>query len=330
MKNLDLSIIIVSYNTRNVTLNCLKTIFESKTKFSFEVIVIDNNSNDGSVEAIKLEYPTVEILAQDNNLGFSRANNIGIKRSQGSYILLLNSDTILFHDSLDNLLNSTIENKYKICAPILLNEDLSLQRNWFDYPSLLKLFLRFTDLYKPFFWIRKKINFDKFIVGKRPAFLISEMHADCKVDYLSFACILFDKDILLNKGLLDENLMFYHEDCEYGLRLKNSESNFMYNTSAKVIHLGGTSSSNSSLFAFENDIKGVLYIFKKYYSVTQFKLLKLTLLAILSIRIVLWNLGFYRRIGKLGLYISSSNVKNSEKIVYQKYKEIFSLIQSYN
>lgn len=92
---MDLSILIVNYNTRQLTLDCLRSVYDSETVYSYEVIVVDNASRDGSVEAIRAEYPEVVLIANQENTGFAKANNQGMAIAKGRYVLLLNSDTVV-------------------------------------------------------------------------------------------------------------------------------------------------------------------------------------------------------------------------------------------
>ena len=97
------SIIIVNYNTKQLTLNCLKSIYEYTKDIDFEIIVVDNASSDGSVEAIRESFPIVNVIGSNENLGFGRANNLGAKYAQGKYLFLLNSDTLLIENSIKKL-----------------------------------------------------------------------------------------------------------------------------------------------------------------------------------------------------------------------------------
>src|SRR5690606_6381167 len=101
---MDLSILIVNYNKRELTLDALRSVYRSQTNYTFEVILIDNHSTDGSVEAIKEEFPQVTIIENQENVGFAKANNQGIRRAAGRYILLLNSDTIIQPATLEIML----------------------------------------------------------------------------------------------------------------------------------------------------------------------------------------------------------------------------------
>ena len=105
---MDLSILIVNYNTCDLTMDALRSVFQSNTDYQYEVILIDNHSTDGSVERIRQAFPQVTIISNDQNVGFAKANNQGIKRATGRYVLLLNSDTIVQPDTLQVMLSFKI------------------------------------------------------------------------------------------------------------------------------------------------------------------------------------------------------------------------------
>ncbi|GJM83891.1 hypothetical protein HMSSN139_63870 [Paenibacillus sp. HMSSN-139] len=102
---MDLSILIVNYNTRQLTLDCLRSVYDAETVYSYEVIVVDNASVDGSVEAIRSEYQEVVLIANPNNTGFAKANNQGMAIAQGRYVLLLNSDTVVQPDTFQTMVS---------------------------------------------------------------------------------------------------------------------------------------------------------------------------------------------------------------------------------
>jgi GT2 family glycosyltransferase len=328
---IDLSIVIVTYKTKQVTIDCIESIYKSNTKYSFEIIVVDNNSQDGTVEYIQSKFPNVILIPSNINNGFSKGNNIGIQNSSGDYVMLLNSDTLLFKDSIDTIMYSALKNGYKICGPVLLNNDLSIQRSWFNFPSSAKIFLRLTEFYTLFYKL-SNLYFIKFLFHKyKPAFMLSDIKQSQKMNYLSFACVLISRDVFNSIGLLDENLIFYHEDCEYGIRANKSNYEIYYNVDSRVIHLGGTSSSSSSIFAFENDIRGLLYVYKKHYSQSKFKVLKLSIYLALSWRIIFWHFGFYRQLKKYGIYKEVKQTENKKDaiLLYEKYNFLRNLASNY-
>jgi GT2 family glycosyltransferase len=300
--NIDVSIIIISYNTEKYTADCVRSVLDSATSCSYEIIVVDNNSSDNTVIVLKRDFPGIRVVELKENSGFSAANNIAIQQATGEYILLLNSDTVLLKDSLENLLKSAISSKYDISGPVLLNPDRTIQRSWFDFPRPLKTFLRFSDLnliiYKTGGFLLARL----FYKGKNPAFTKRRITSDTSMDYLSFACILIKREIFDLIGELDENLLFYHEDCDYGLRAAGKKILINYCISSTVIHYGGMTSGQYSWSAFENDIKGVLYIFKKHYPDAVFARTKMALRFALSWRIIFLNFGFYRDVKRIGLY----------------------------
>lgn len=327
----DLSIIIVSYNTEQFTLDCIRSILKSETTFSYEIIVVDNNSSDGIVSKLNLEFPDVSVIVSDKNRGFAVGNNIGIKRAKGKYILLLNSDTLMFRNSLENLLKSAITKKYDITGPVFLNSDFTIQRSWFNFPSPSKIFLRFSEIYLLFYWISKLSVFNIIFHRGKPAFLIKEIIEDTKMDYLSFACILIKRSVIDTLGKLEEGLFFYHEDCDYGLRSFKKDISFNYCVSSKIIHFGGMSSRKVSWFAFENDIKGLLFIYKKHYSEAEFKKAKAALHSALIWRIFFLSFGFYKNIRQIGLYNEDKpeNKKIKKLNAKKKYLELLRIIKDY-
>ena len=142
-----ISIIIVNYNTKDLIDQCIKSIYESNILNPFEIIVSDNASVDGSVEMIAEKYKEVIILKNEKNLGFSKANNLGVKIAKGEFILFLNSDTIVTENAID-LLIEFLRKNHTITAvgPKLLNYDKTIQRSWFDFPNPFKTFFNLTGL----------------------------------------------------------------------------------------------------------------------------------------------------------------------------------------
>ena len=134
------TIVIVSYNTKELTRNCLKSILTKKWENEFEVVISDNNSLDGTTELIKKEFPKIKVIKNKENLGFSKGCNIVLKQTKSPFYLLLNSDTIVLDSSLDNLLKFMQENNYHIASCKLLNTDKTLQPNAGDLPTFLPVF----------------------------------------------------------------------------------------------------------------------------------------------------------------------------------------------
>ena len=192
----DLSIIIVSYNTQELTLACIDSIFRSSSKVKSEVIVVDNASTDESVKEIKKRFPKVKIIENSKNVGFAKANNMGIKVSQGAYVLLLISDTEVKKGSIDNLLNFAKEQKDAgAVLPRLLNTDSTVQGSVFKLPSLYRSLRQY--------WFGEKGLLDKYSPKKTQ-----------KVEGGVMAAFLITPKGLA-AGSLNEDYFLYFEDLDY-------------------------------------------------------------------------------------------------------------------
>jgi len=199
---LDLSIIIVSYNTKDLLKQCLDSIYGKVQDISFEIFVVDNNSQDGSPKMVKNLFPKVKLIENKENKGFASANNLAIKKSKGRYVLLLNSDTIVLPGSLSRMkqfMDETPRAGATGCK--LINPDGSLQ----SFGRGLKR-------------IRGK--------GVR------------EVDWVEAACFMVRQRVIDEIGLMDENFFFYSEDMDWCRRMRLAGWKIFCISRAKVIHYG--------------------------------------------------------------------------------------------
>lgn len=240
-----LSIIIVSYNTCEITRDCLNSIFNSTFRDSFEVIVVDNDSKDDSVEMIQSEFPQCKLICNSSNNLFSKANNQGVSIANGEYILLLNSDTIVQDDNIQKLLDffdKCAENV--ICVgPKILNKDNTLQSCGF--PEWGSIFQHVCKL---------------FHLNNLPIFrhisptMIHNPEITHRVGWVSGSCMLIRRSLYVKIGGLNENLIFYGEEPEFGFRAKKYGYDTYYFSEASIIHLGGVSTESRAKKPFEKDI----------------------------------------------------------------------------
>ncbi len=310
-----ISIIIINYNTKDLIDQCIKSIYESNILNPFEIIVSDNASVDGSVEMIAEKYKEVIILKNEKNLGFSKANNLGVKIAKGEFILFLNSDTIVTENAID-LLIEFLRKNHTITAvgPKLLNYDKTIQRSWFDFPNPFKTFFNLTGLS---FYIVKfknskllKLFFNK---SKLPSFMLSNINEERIIDYLTLACLLIRKKELVQIGMLDDKIFFYHEDCELGYKLNSNSMKTVYFPKAEIVHLGGSSSQKNIIFSFSNYYKNLNYVFKKYEKTSTYLCFKIGLLFALSIRSFFWFFGIYRSINMFSVYSNNPTKSDAYK-----------------
>jgi len=199
---MDLSIIIVSWNTRQILADCLKSVYSNPPVGDFEILVIDNCSSDGSPEMVKTFFPQARLIVNAANLGFAGANNQGIRLSQGRYILLLNSDTLVKPGAFETLVRFMDDNpKVGVSGARLFNQDGSLQVSCYPAPTLgrevWRLFhmdrIRSLALYPMETWPLD-----------RPQY----------VDTLLGACLLLRGEVLDQVGLMDEEYFMYSEEVD--------------------------------------------------------------------------------------------------------------------
>jgi GT2 family glycosyltransferase len=233
---MDLSVIIVSWNTRKLLENCLKSIYEKTRQFEFEIIVVDNASQDGSAEMIRTKFPECKLVESKNNLGFSKANNLGIGQADGKYLLFLNPDTQLKTSALDGMINFLERSpEYGAVGCKLLNSDASIQFTCArEFPTPFREFCFLAML-------------DRFFPGSK-VFSTTEMrywnHQHSRdIDCLSGACIMTRKKIADQLGGLSEKYFMYAEDVELCYRIRKAGWLIYYLGSEEIYHFSGSSSS---------------------------------------------------------------------------------------
>ena len=281
MTNPVLSIIILSYNTSQITINCLKSIFQDKglKEIPYEIIIIDNDSKDDSLKKIKefkssLEIGNwkLEIIANKFNRGFGKANNQGLKIAKGNYILLLNSDTLILHSAISQSLNWLCSHpEVSVCTAQLLNKDKTIQASGGFFPNLSNVLtwcLNLDDLplvnkiIKPFHPHTPTFyTHDKFYLK------------DHQQDWVTGAFMLIRSSHLKSTNGFDENYFMYGEEVELSYRIKKNNPQFQtwYLIGPQIIHLGDASAQNR-IDPLLNEYRGILSFFKKHKNNFQFKI----------------------------------------------------------
>jgi hypothetical protein len=237
-KKIRLSIIIVSYNTKDVTDNCIASIYSAAWRDSFEVIVVDNSSTDGSVEMIREKYPQVRIIANSDNKLFAIANNQGAKIANGDYLLLLNSDTLVYDDNLQRMIDyyDSLPKDVICIGPKILNHDKTIQSyGWPNsgYRERIVLCFKLNRII-PEFVMTNLIRL------KGVAYSSSYSR---EVGWVAGACMMIPKSLYDKVGGLNENIIFYGEEPEFGHRTSKLGYRTIYYADSEIIHLGGMSTS---------------------------------------------------------------------------------------
>ncbi len=231
---MDLSIIIVNWNTKDITCDCLRSIYEQTAALEFEVIVVDNASADGSVEQIRNDFPAVQLIANPDNRGFAAANNQGMAAARGRYLLLLNSDTIVLERALEKAVAfADSRPDAGIIGCRVLNPDMSLQRSCFMFPSLLNMTIAAAYLNKFFpghrFWGRERMTWWQY-------------NEERAVEVVMGAFMLVRRETYEQIGGMDEAFFMYGEETDWCWRSRRAGWQVLFMPEARIIHLGGQSS----------------------------------------------------------------------------------------
>ena len=234
---MDLSIIIVNYNTAGLLSNAIDSIHKTTKGLRYEIIVSDNGSMDGSEEYIKNNYTDVIWISNNANLGFAKANNIGIKRAQGRHILLLNSDTVL----MDNCLDSCVDYMDKHMDIGALGCKVILPDGSLDAACKRGLPTPSASLYK-FLGLPKLFPKSR-VFGQYNLTYLDEDEVN-EVDSLVGAFMMVRREVIDEVGLLNENYFMFGEDIDWCYRIKEADWKIVYYPDAKIIHYKGGSGRN--------------------------------------------------------------------------------------
>lgn len=256
----EISVILVNYNDRHHLEDCLSSLNKTVVDIPFEVFVVDNQSSDGSPEWIREHAPGVQLIANSENVGFARANNQGIQKSRGAYILFLNTDTAVEPGAVQSLLeelrsNSTIG----AVGPALFCGEKTFQVSFGKRVSF------FREI------------FQKLVLNPYYRFRLKKESKKREVGWLSAACLLTRKDILEEVGLFDENYFLYFEDIDLCVRIREKGYVLEYLPQARVYHSGGASTEGLELFIRYHYRKSQLFFYQKHNSKVAGTLLRLYL-----------------------------------------------------
>jgi len=233
-KTFDLTISVVNYNAGNLLKQCIDSIIKNTKRISYEIIVVDNASKDGSIEIIREKFPQVTLIINKENRGFAAANNQAIKVAKGEYIVLLNPDIIVCPEALDKMVEFMKTHKDVGAAGAkLLNPYGSIQdRGYYrKLPSIMQILLFYTFL----------VKFTKLSSYLRRKFLeIAEYNQSQQVEQVPGSCLMVRKRVVQEIGFMDENFHIWFEDVDWCYRIKKKWKLYYY-PNAEMIHYGGHS-----------------------------------------------------------------------------------------
>jgi GT2 family glycosyltransferase len=234
--NVDVSICIVTYHAQDLLRDCLHSIYRAIDAVSFEIIVVDNHSEDGSVEMLRSDFPDVQLLVNDQNTGYTRPNNQAMRVSQGKYILLINPDTLVEPNTIAELAGFLDTHpKVGIVGPKVLNRDGTLQK------QCRRSEARPWDAICYFSGMSRLFPKDKRFSGYLMTYLDENLTHEAEA--VSGSCMLIRRQVVDQIGYQDENFFAYQEDTDYCRRARLAGWKVFYNPSAQIIHYGGEGGS---------------------------------------------------------------------------------------
>lgn len=271
---IELSIIIVNYNTRDLLKQCINSIMDNVKDISYEIIVTDNASSDDSIEMLNEEFPTVKLIKSKINGGFAYANNLAIKESKGKYLFLLNSDTIILKDVLSKMVRYMDENKeVGMLGPKLLNADFSHQTSISAFPTFKREVFHIYKI-KNILKIPIVKNFFVKYGGKLGIKDVEQymknfqgINTPQEVQVLVGAALMFRREIIKDIGYLDERYFMYYEEIDYCYQAFKTGWSRVYYPYGEIIHLIGQSSKKISDVTFYERYKSMMKYFRKNYGV---------------------------------------------------------------
>lgn len=264
------SIIILSYNTKDLLRLCLTSLQKHITHVEYEVIVVDNDSSDDSVQMLKKEFPSVRLVESDRNLGFSKGINLGAENAKGEYLLFLNSDCEFLHNDLSAMVTFLIDHpEVGVVGGKMENNDGTLQRSYSKFYGLKDIAIMLFG--------REKVEL-----------LMQKSGNEQETDWVSGGFMLIRSEIFKKIKGFDEHIFMYTEDMELCYRVKKLGFKVYYVPSSTVRHEGQGSSDRS--FAVIHIFKGIKYFYKKHRSFLSYIVVSMLLLIKAALAIIIGSM----------------------------------------
>lgn len=275
---MDLSVIIVNWNTRELLAACLTSLYEHPLDGQGEVWVVDNASQDGSAALVRQRFPQVRLIENTTNRGFAAANNQAIQASTGRYVVLFNSDALALPGTLNSLVRFLDAHPaVGAVGPMLLNRDGSFQASYAKFPTLLSELSLLTGLAK--WWL------GPYAPSPRPR-PDEQPH---QVDWVAGAALMVRRAAIDRVGLLDEGYFLYSEETDWCWRLAQGGYPVWYLPQVQVIHQHGASSQQQSARSYGLLYQSKLRFFARHYGAVPAGALRLIFLAGAALRLFIWH-----------------------------------------
>jgi len=305
---IDVSVVIVNWNTRDVLRDCLSSVFEQTQGIEFEVIVVDNGSSDRSVQMVEAKFPQVIVIANGENRGFAAANNQAIAVARGKYVLLLNSDTIVLDNAIAKMVSFADKNPdVAVVGCRVLNPDKTLQPTCFMFPSVLNMLLSASYLYKIF-------PRSKFFGRERMSWW--DRNDVREVDVVTGCFMLVRRKAIERVGLMDEQFFMYAEETDWCYRFKETGWKVMFTPTAEIIHIGGQSTKQVRAKTLVQLRLSILHFINKHYGWLSHKIASFLVVLFFGVRVPVWLMVYAfgndrRRIAAVRLWAYLNGIKQA-------------------
>ena len=311
MLELDLTIAIINYNTKDLLKTCINTIQRTPPLIAYDILVVDNCSTDGSVDMMKRYFPYVHLLENAGNLGYAAAANQALRTSRAKYVLVLNTDIEVDHDAIDILVeHAEHHDDLGVAGPLLLNTDGSVQMSGRRFPSFLDATMH---AFLGTIWPKNRFSAHYRMVDW-------DHSEDTLVDWVSGAAMLIRRSAADEVGLFDEGFFMYVEDMDLCYRLWRKGWKVYFCPDAKMVHhIAKTSSQMSGRMIIEFQ-KSLYRFFNKTYSDTNKRWLKPLVAGGLIVRgggLVAWDWYQKRRAGVVRAPLTGESADSSEPEEHQ-------------
>jgi len=274
------SVIIVSYNTRQMTLDCLQALYQSLGDTPSEVWVVDNASSDNSAQAVREAFPHAVVLANTDNKGFGAANNQALKLARGEFLMLLNTDAFVGMDTVERLIAYLrLHTNAAIVGPRLVNGDGSLQLSCYRYPSPGRAWLENLGVSSLFARHPKWGDYKKW-----------PHDAEQNVDWVIGACLLLRRAAYDDVGGFDETFFMYAEETDWQRRFRDKGWEIAFTPSTTVTHLGGASGASESARVNAHFFDSLDYYTRKHHGLGGLVSLRGAMVVGCGIRALVWSL----------------------------------------
>lgn len=273
-----ISVIIISYNTRQMTLDCLRALEADLKDAPAEIWVVDNASRDGSAEAIRAAFPQVRLIENPRNAGFGAANNLALRQAEGEFLLLLNSDAFVHPGAVAALAQYLRAHpRVGLVGPRLLNRDGSVQQSCYRYPSPLRAWMENLGIAS--------------LLSRHPVFGDYRRWAhetERSVEWVIGACLLVRREAYEQAGGFDEDFFMYQEETDWQRRLRDGGWEIAFTSAAQVTHLGGASGAAEQSRINAHFFDSLDYYTRKHHGLRGLVSLRLAMIVGAALRTLVW------------------------------------------